>query len=252
MPQLKDALDTIAPKSSFRPKLVAISDVASPAKCPKLVNVRGLDPEQHAADMSDAQLCKHIQTALAPAKKAIRSNITYIAEARKRFAKPGRRVPVAGKPTWCGWIETNLGISDRHVRRLLAEYKDPSKKLLRKKSKQPLADKHLATAAMAQEGIRLAKLIMMDEIVEAKKVAAAMIEAAKKNPVVAPTDALQRMAAELCQGGCGQLHIGIAEVIKGHRNWREKRIADYCGVSSVTVRQAATRFDLVINNGRIA
>jgi hypothetical protein len=202
--------------------------------------------------MSNAQLCKHIETALAPAKRAIRDNVAYIAEARKRFAQPGRRVPVAGKPTWCEWIETNLGISDRHVRRLLAEYKDPSIKLLRKKSKQSPADKHLATAAMAQEGIRLAKLIMMGEIAKAKEVAAAMIEAAKKNPITAPTDALQRMTAELCKAGCKQLHFGIKRVLKEHADWPAQRIADYCGVSLHIVSQAATRFGLVINNGRVA
>jgi hypothetical protein len=41
-------------------------------------------------------------------------------EVRERFAHPGRRIPIPGRPTFTQWIRQNLGISDRHVRRLLA------------------------------------------------------------------------------------------------------------------------------------
>ncbi|MGA2875725.1 MAG: hypothetical protein ABSE82_09325 [Nitrososphaerales archaeon] len=47
--------------------------------------------------------------------------IPYLREARKRFAKPGRRVPVAGQPTWTEWVEKSLGVTIRTVQRLLSE-----------------------------------------------------------------------------------------------------------------------------------
>ncbi len=50
----------------------------------------------------------------------------YIREARDRFAHPGRRVPIPGQPTFTQWIRQNLGISARHVRRLLAAAREPS------------------------------------------------------------------------------------------------------------------------------
>ena len=58
--------------------------------------------------------------------ETLRNNIAYIREARERFADPGRRVPVPGRPTFTEWIRQNLGISDRHVRRLLAASKEPA------------------------------------------------------------------------------------------------------------------------------
>ncbi len=77
----------------------------------------------HAASMSPEALCQHIEIVFAPAKKALKENLPYLDEAHKRFSQPGRRIPVSGKPTWGEWIDTNLGISDRHVRRLLAQYR---------------------------------------------------------------------------------------------------------------------------------
>jgi len=58
--------------------------------------------------------------------ESLRSNVPYIREAHERFAHPGRRVPVPGQPTFTEWIRRNLGISDRHVRRLLAAAKEPA------------------------------------------------------------------------------------------------------------------------------
>lgn len=74
----------------------------------------------HAASLTDQQLVEHVQSKLRPVGQTLMSNIAYIREARNRFAQPGRRVPTAGRPTFTRWIRENLGISDRHVRRLLA------------------------------------------------------------------------------------------------------------------------------------
>jgi DNA (cytosine-5)-methyltransferase 1 len=45
----------------------------------------------------------------------------YLREARDRWAQPGRRVPVPGKPTWTEWVETNLHVTVRRVQQILSE-----------------------------------------------------------------------------------------------------------------------------------
>lgn len=49
----------------------------------------------------------------------------FLREARDRFARPGRRVPVAGEPTWTEWVEQNLGVTVRRVQQLLREPTEP-------------------------------------------------------------------------------------------------------------------------------
>jgi hypothetical protein len=88
-----------------------------------------LDKEAHAASMTDQELVEHVQNKLRPVGQTLLINLAYIREARNRFAQPGRRVPIAGRPTFTQWIKENLGISDRHVRRLLAGPDDPTQKL---------------------------------------------------------------------------------------------------------------------------
>jgi hypothetical protein len=97
--------------------------------CPQVA--RGLpftesEKQRHAECMTDKELARHVEGRLSPLRETLRSNIAYIREARQRFAHPGRRVPVPGQPTFTEWIRQNLGISDRHVRRLLAAAKEPA------------------------------------------------------------------------------------------------------------------------------
>lgn len=94
----------------------------------------------HAASMTDQELIDHVQSKLRPVGEALMNNIPYLREARKRFAQPGRRVPVAGRPTFGEWVKRNLGISDRHVRRLLAAPDDPTRKLKRKQRRDATLD----------------------------------------------------------------------------------------------------------------
>jgi hypothetical protein len=84
------------------------------------------EKERHAEGMTDEELAHHVESKLRPVGESLRNNIAYIREARERFAHPGRRVPVPGKPTFTQWIRQNLGISERHVRRLLAAAKKPA------------------------------------------------------------------------------------------------------------------------------
>jgi hypothetical protein len=53
--------------------------------------------------------------------KKLRELIPYLREARRRWAQPGRRVPVPGRPSWTEWITQNLHVTPRRVRQLLSE-----------------------------------------------------------------------------------------------------------------------------------
>jgi hypothetical protein len=131
--------------------------------------------------MSDADLCAHIESALAQVRKSVKDNLAYIAQARKRFAQPGCRVPVEGRPTWGRWIKQNLGISDRHVRRLLAEYRDPAKKRKPKKA-EPRIEVESAAVIFGNIGLEMAKKLRDGDTESAKKIALQMLEADTANP----------------------------------------------------------------------
>ncbi len=103
------------------------------------------DKEAHAASMTDQQLVEHVQNKLRPVGQTLRLNIAYLREARNRFAQPGRRVPIAGRPTFTQWIRENLGISDRHVRRLLAAA-DPTQKLKKQQRRDATYDQAVMLA----------------------------------------------------------------------------------------------------------
>ena len=98
-----------------------------------------LDKQAHAASMTDQELIQYIQKKLRPVGYTLLINLAYIREARNRFAQPGRRVPIAGRPTFTQWIRENLGISDRHVRRLL-QAADPTQKLRKQQRRDETHD----------------------------------------------------------------------------------------------------------------
>lgn len=99
------------------------------AICPAVASAFPLtesEKTKHAESMTDEELTCHVESKLRPVGETLRHNIAYIREARERFSHPGRRAPVPGRPTFTEWIRQNLGISDRHVRRLLAGPKEPA------------------------------------------------------------------------------------------------------------------------------
>src|SRR5271157_1736094 len=104
-----------------------------------ILTVPPLDKQAHAESMTDQELVEHLQNKLRPVGQTLLTNIAYIREARNRFAQPGRRVPTAGRPTFTQWIKENLGISDRHVRRLLAAA-DPTQKLKKQQRRDATYD----------------------------------------------------------------------------------------------------------------
>jgi hypothetical protein len=79
-----------------------------------------LEKEKHAEQMTDGELVSYVESKLRPVGEGLKHIIPYLREARDRYAHPGRRVPVPGQPTFAQWIRQNIGLSDRHVRRLLA------------------------------------------------------------------------------------------------------------------------------------
>src|SRR5208282_2655082 len=123
---------------SLTPTAVIQAADASP-QVSSTLTVPQLDKHAHAASMTDQELVEHLQNKLRPVGQTLLTNLAYIREARNRFAQPGRRVPIAGHPTFTQWIKENLGISDRHVRRLLAAA-DPTQKLKKQQRRDATYD----------------------------------------------------------------------------------------------------------------
>ena len=92
------------------------------------------DLEKHAASLKDDELLAHLKTAFSEVRKNLQHNLPYLLDARRRFAKPGQRLPVEGKPTWTQWVRANLRVDIRTVQRWLAAPK--TKDLPPKKEKQ--------------------------------------------------------------------------------------------------------------------
>ena len=90
------------------------SEVTSPNVVAEILNRS--DPKIHAKSMSDNELLSKVELSLS----SLRENLPYIREARDRFSKPGRRLPVDGEPTWSEWVEKHLPVGMRRIQQLLA------------------------------------------------------------------------------------------------------------------------------------
>ncbi len=84
--------------------------------------VQPLGPETVAKGLSDSELVEKCVQGFCE----LREIIPYLREAHDRWAQPGRRVPVPGKPTWTEWVQTNLHVTVRRVQQLLSEGTKPS------------------------------------------------------------------------------------------------------------------------------
>jgi len=76
-----------------------------------------LPAEDLATTLSDAELVEKCVEGF----KKLRELIPYLREARRRWAQPGRQVPVPGRPCWTEWIKQNLHVTPRRVQQLLRE-----------------------------------------------------------------------------------------------------------------------------------
>jgi hypothetical protein len=111
------------------PEYVHPLPIKPPDFCPSIspvICVSESEGEKCAENMTDVELVRHVESKLRPVGETLRSLIPFLLVARFRFSCPGRRVPIAGQPTFTEWIRKNIGVSDRHVRRLLAAAKDPT------------------------------------------------------------------------------------------------------------------------------
>jgi DNA (cytosine-5)-methyltransferase 1 len=76
-----------------------------------------LPAEDLATTLSDTELVEKCVQGF----KKLRELIPYLREARRRWAQPGRQVPVPGCPCWTEWITQNLHVTPRRVQQLLRE-----------------------------------------------------------------------------------------------------------------------------------
>lgn len=91
-------------------------------KCPEVQIVTKADPDAHAESLDDVELLNHLKSTF----RTIRENLPYLRVARDRFAAPGQRLPIEGKPTWSQWVQMNLHVNIRTVQRWLAPPKEES------------------------------------------------------------------------------------------------------------------------------
>ncbi len=151
----KFAFRSQEPSPTATPKDIVRSDFRR--KSPEVL-LSMTDKAEHAAAMSDRELCNHIRRILGPIRFILRENLPYIIEARKRFAQQGRRVPLPGKPTFAEWIRQTLGFSDRYVRQMLQDARDGEAP--RAIVRAPRIETPAAAMAVASAGFRLAHAVL--------------------------------------------------------------------------------------------
>jgi hypothetical protein len=230
--------------------------------------------------LSDAEL---VDRCLQGFKK-LRELIPYLREARRRWAQPGRRVPVPGRPCWTEWITKNLHVTPRRVQQLLnqpSEISSHSQTAPCKLSKGDwralfkLTEKQMAKVfGPLESGERFAEAIqsfaqaVADRFGERHgrvEVSVAVENRRKPNnrshtcrPSLArakdiPTDggstllpilSTQKPFPQDC-GGCADMHLGIAQHIQKSGDTDEEA-AKACGVSLAVVRQARVRHTLML------
>jgi DNA (cytosine-5)-methyltransferase 1 len=76
-----------------------------------------LPAEDLTTTLSDTELAQKCVEGF----RKLRELIPYLREARRRWAQPGRRVPVPGRPCWTEWVTQNLHVTPRRVQQLLNE-----------------------------------------------------------------------------------------------------------------------------------
>jgi len=216
--------------------------------------------------------------------KKLRDLIPFLREARRRWAQPGRRVPVPGRPTWTQWIVQNLHVTPRRVQQLLSEPCEISsrgQKAPRSLSKGDwhalfkLTEKQMAkvfgsleSGDLFAEAIQQFAQAVADRFGERHgkvEVSVAVADRRKRNnrasacrPSLArksskfPTNGGSALLPIIPSqrpfpqdcGGCSDMHLGIAKFI-AKNGGTDEEAAKACGVSLAVVRQARVRHMLL-------
>jgi hypothetical protein len=76
--------------------------------------------QENPGFLDNEELLARVRTAFGGLRDTFQKNLPYLLEAHNRFARPGQRLPVEGKPTWTQWVKANLQVNVRTVQRWLA------------------------------------------------------------------------------------------------------------------------------------
>jgi hypothetical protein len=247
----------------------------------KTLGFQAKPPDDFARTLSDAELLDRCVQGF----KRLRELIPYLREARRRWAQPGRRVPVPGRPSWSEWITQNLHVTPRRVQQLLNEPSEISshgQKAPRRLSKGDwralfkLTEKQMAkvfgpleTSDRFAETIQQFAQAVADRFGERHgrvEVSVAVEDRRKRNnrskacrPSLArksrnlPSNGGSALLPILSAsqsvpqdcGGCADMHLGIARHIQKNGG-TDEAVASACGVSLAVVRQAKVRHMLIL------
>jgi hypothetical protein len=220
--------------------------------------------------------------------RKLKELIPYLREARRRWAQPGRRVPVPGRPCWTEWITQNLHVTPRRVQQLLNEPSEVSSQgqkapcRLGKGDWQALfeaTEKQMAkvfgpleSRERFAEAIQLFAQAVADRFGERHgrvEVSVAVIGRRNQNgrpkqnrraaartqnsamngsATLPPILPTQKPFPQDC-GGCADMHYGIAKFI-AENGGTDEEAAKACGVSLTIVRQAKVRHMLLVSDSQ--
>lgn len=244
---------------------------------------RLLTTDDFAKTLSDADLVDRCVQGF----RKLRELIPYLREARRRWAQPGRRVPVVGRPSWTEWITQNLHVTPRRVRQLLSEPEEvtsasPKAPRLSKgdwralfkltenqmakvfgplESGERFADavREFAQAVADRFGERHGRVQVSVAVTgrrnhngrpkqNRRAVARTQNSAMNGSATLLPILSAQKPFPQDC-GGCGEMHLGIAKFIS-ENGGTDEEVAKACGVSLVIVRQARVRHILLLRESQ--
>jgi hypothetical protein len=244
-----------------------------------------LTADNFARTLSDAELVDRCIQGF----RRLRELIPYLREARRRWAQPGRRVPVPGRPCWTEWITQNLRVTPRRVQQLLNEPSEISSqgqkapprlskgdwralfKLTEKQiakvfgsleSAERFADsiQQFAQAVVDRFGERHGK-IEVSVAIENRRERNGRSKSSRRSLSEKSHDLPSNGGSALLPillaqkpfpqdcGGCGEMHLGIAKFIS-ENGGTDEEVAKACGVSLVIVRQAKVRHMLLLRDSQ--
>jgi hypothetical protein len=250
----------------------------------KTLGFQAKPPDDFARTLSDAELLDKCVQGF----KKLRELIPYLREARRRWAQPGRRVPVPGRPCWTEWITQNLRVTPRRVQQLLNQPSEISShgqtapcklgkgdwRALFKATENQMAKVFgpLETSDRFAEAIQQFAQAVADRFGERHgrvEVSVAVEDRRKRSSrASACRPSLARKSRNLPSnggsallpilsasqsvpqdcGGCADMHLGIAQHIQKNGG-TDEQVAKACGVSLAIVRQAKVRH-IVLLEGR--